>query len=104
MKNRHNLLSSTRPMGVPERELWVAVIFQAIRDASKLEELEYKASVEGDELDPTLKTELLASRRAMNWLSKPSRDLEMVCHLAGISMHSLLAKRDYYLATAYSLN
>ena len=90
-------------MGVPEKELWIAVIFQAIRDASKLQELEYKAEVEGDLLDPTIKTELIASRKAMRWLSKPSKDLEMVCDLAGISMHGLLAKRDYYLATAYSL-
>ena len=47
LKIRNNLLSSTRPASDPERDPWNAVIFQAMRDASMLHELEERHKLRG---------------------------------------------------------
>src|SRR5205807_803506 len=57
-----------------DRRLWVSVLVQAIEDAT----------------NPTTVTTAgrrkLVMRDAREWLTKPSRDLEAVCGMAGVEM------------------
>ncbi len=55
-----------------ERQLWCAVILQAIADAQM-------PDIPSGENDRTV-----ARQRALNWLTKPNRDFSTVCHLAGL--------------------
>jgi len=103
---RNNLLSSTRPASSPERDLWIAIIFQALRDASMLHELEerHKRRSNSDKKRTYhLERDLQAAREAMRWLTKPSADLAEVCLMAGIEVSSILAKRDEFLAGEFEL-
>ena len=98
---RNNLLTSTRPASNPERDLWIAVIFQAIRDASKLHELEQRYKRKSNSSASFLyhlERDLQATHQAMVWLTKPSSDLKEVCDLAGFEMSRILARREQFLA------
>jgi len=100
-KIRNNLLSSTRPVSETERDLWIAVIFQAMRDASMLHELERRHKRRSNSNQKHLyhlERDLQAARQAMAWLTKPSADLTEVCLMAGIEVSSILAKREEFLA------
>ena len=92
-----NLLSSKRPAGSPEQDLWIAVIFQALRDAARLRELEQRHEqwrTSGKPVLPYLERDLNEARKAMAWLTRPSRDLSLVCSLAGIEVDCLLARKE----------
>ena len=98
---RNNLLSSKRPASEPERDLWIAVIFQALRDASMLHELEERHKRLGNSDKKRLyhlERDLQAAREAMRWLTRPSADLTEVCLMAGFEVSSILAKREEFLA------
>ena len=100
-KIRNNLLSSTRPAREPERDLWIAVIFQALRDASRLHELEKRlkrCSNRDKQYLYHIERDLQAAREAMRWLTRPSADLTQVCEMAGFEVSSILAKREQFLA------
>ena len=100
-KIRNNLLSSTRPASNPESDLWIAVIFQALRDASMLHELEERIERRSNSDSKHLyhlERDLQAAREAMRWLTKPSADLTEVCVMAGIEESSILAQREQFLA------
>ena len=100
-KIRNNLLSSTRPASDPERDLWIAVIFQAMRDASMLHKLEERIKQRSNSDSKHLyhlERDLQAAREAMRWLTKPSADLTEVCLMAGFEVSSILAKREEFLA------
>ena len=105
-KIRNNLLSSTRPASNPESDLWIAVIFQAMRDASMLHELErrYERRSNSDRKRLYhLERDLQSAREAMRWLTRPSADLTEVCLMAGFEVSSILAKRDEFLAGEFEL-
>ena len=98
---RNNLLSSTRPVSETERDLWIAVIFQAMRDASMLHELEERHKRLGNSDKKRLyhlERDLQAAREAMRWLTRPSADLTEVCLMAGIEESSILARSEKFLA------
>ena len=100
-KIRNNLLSSTRPASEPERDLWIAVIFQAMRDASMLHELEERHKRRSNSNQKHLyhlERDLQAAREAMRWLTKPSADLTEVCLMAGFEVSSILARSEKFLA------
>ena len=100
-KIRNNLLSSTRPASNPESDLWIAVIFQALRDASMLHELAERHKRLGNSAKNRLyhlERDLQAAREAMRWLTKPSADLTEVCLMAGIEVSSVLARNEKFLA------
>ena len=95
------MLSSTRPASNPESDLWIAVIFQALRDASMLHELEERAKRRSNSDSKHLyhlERDLQAAREAMRWLTKPSADLTEVCEMAGIEVSSILARSEKFLA------
>ena len=92
-----NLLLSKRPASEPEKDLWVAVIYQALKDASKLHTLEgrWKARRKsGKPMMSHLERDVNDARKAMVWLTTPSSDLSLVCEFAGIEVSCLLAKRE----------
>ena len=98
---RNNLLSSTRPASSPERDLWIAIIFQAMRDASMLHELEERHKRRGNsdrKLVYHLERDLQAAREAMRWLTRPSADLTEVCEMADFEVSSILARSEQFLA------
>ena len=100
-KIRNNLLSSTRPVSETERDLWIAVIFQAMRDASMLHELERRHKRRSNSNQKHLyhlEHDLQAARQAMAWLTKPSADLTEVCLMAGFEVSSILARSEKFLA------
>ena len=90
-----NLLSSKRHSSNPERDLWIGVIFQAMRDASMLHELYGKSS---NKCMYHLERDLQATREAMQWLTRPSADLRQDCEMAGFEVSSILARREEFLA------
>ena len=96
-----NLLLSGRPTTSPEQDLWCGVIFQALRDASRLSWLEFtheERTKAGKPMQYHLERDLDAARQAMRWLTNPSEDLSEVCGLAGIEVSGILARRDKFLA------
>ena len=100
-KIRNNLLSSKRPASEPERDLWIAVIFQALRDASMLHELEERLRRRSNSDKKRLyhlERDLQAAREAMRWLTRPSADLTEVCLMAGFEVSSILARSEKFLA------
>ena len=100
-KIRNNLLSSTRPVSETERDLWIAVIFQAMRDASMLHELEERHKRLGNSDKKHLyhlERDLQAAREAMQWLTRPSADLTEGCEMAGFEVSSILARSEQFLA------
>ena len=91
-----NLLSQARRSLDPEKDLWIAVIFQAFRDAVRLKDLEAREAVaikNNKELHQTVAGELEAAREAMEWLTIPSEDLTEVCYLAGLHPDDVLNTR-----------
>jgi len=64
----------------PERSLWAEVLRLAIKDVVKGPMIDgAPAAVRDRERAKTLR-----------WLTTPSRDLQMVCDLAGVEMQSLI--------------
>ena len=94
-----NLLLSKRPASSPEQELWCGVLFQAVRDAARLHELEARQVRRGNSSETYhLQRDLTAARLAMRWLTQPSNDLSEVCSLAGIDEEAILDRRESFLA------
>ena len=92
-----NLLLSGRPATSPEQSLWCGVIYQALKDAGRLHQLQDRyaeRTASGKPMMPHLERDLNEARKAVAWLTKPSRDLAVVCEMAGIEMNSLLAQRE----------
>ncbi len=71
-----------------DRDLWVALLFQAFRDAVRLADLEEKertAKEKNIKLSPAVMRELKAAKEALILLTIPSPDLYAVCEMAGMS-------------------
>ena len=101
-----NLISSARPASNPEQDLWIAVIFQAPKDAARLRKLEaryLRYRYQGKRLPYYLMSELDAARKALAWLTTPSHDLSVVCQMAGFEVDCILAKRDEFMAGKFKL-
>ena len=94
-----NLLLSKRGATSPERDLWCGVLFQAVRDAARLHELEARQARRGNSRETYhLQRDLTAAQQAMRWLTRPSNDLSLVCSLAGIDEEAVLDRRERFLA------
>ena len=92
-----NLLSQSNHSTNGERDLWVAVLFQAFRDAVRLADLEEKerTAIENNKkLSPAVVRELKAAKEAMIWLTRPSPDLYAVCEMAEVSAECVLGSRE----------
>ena len=92
-----NLLSQSNHSTNGERDLWVAVLFQAFRDAVRLADLEEKerrAKDNNKKLSPAVVRELEAAREAVLWLTIPSPDLYEVCEMAEVSAECVLDSRE----------
>ena len=92
-----NLLSQANYSTNVERDLWVAVLFQAFRDAVRLVDLEEKERtvIENHrKLSPAVVRELEAAREAMIWLTRPSPDLYAVCEMAEVEAECVLGSRQ----------
>ena len=92
-----NLLSQANHSTNGERDLWVAVLFQAFRDAVRLVDLEEKerTAIENHRnLSPAVVRELEAAREAIIWLTRPSPDLYAICEMAGVSAECVLDSRE----------
>ena len=63
----------------PERELWQAVLLQVIADAFESPSGVGKAV-----------TRERVKREALDYLTQPSKDLAMLCSLAGVDMGALI--------------
>ena len=64
----------------PERSLWAEVLRLAIKDV-----------VKGPMIDgATAEVRDRERAKMLRWLTTPSRDLEMVCDLAGVEMEALI--------------
>ena len=96
-----NLLSQANHSTNAERDLWVAVLFQAFRDAVRLADLEEKvrtAKEKNKEVSPAVVRELDAAKEAIIWLTRPSPDLYAVCEMAGISADRVLDSQEELVA------
>ena len=92
-----NLLSQANHSTNAERDLWVAVLFQAFRDAVRLADLEEKerTAIENHrKVSPAVVRELEAAREAIIWLTRPTPDLYAVCEMAGVSAECVLDSRE----------
>ena len=92
-----NLLSQSNHSTNGEKDLWVAVLFQAFRDAVRLADLEAKErrAIENNrKVSPAVVRELEAAREAMLWLTIPSPDLYDVCEMAEVSAECVLGSRE----------
>ena len=92
-----NLLSQSNHSTNSEKDLWVAVLFQAFRDAVRLADLEAKErrAIENNrKVSPAVVRELEAAREAMLWLTIPSLDLYEVCEMTEVSAECVLDSRE----------
>ena len=92
-----NLLSQSNHSTNSEKDLWVAVLFQAFRDAVRLADLEEKvrtAKENNKEISPAVVRELEAAKEAIIWLTRPTPDLYAVCEMAGVSAECVLDSRE----------
>ena len=92
-----NLLSQANHSSNAEKDLWVSVLFQAFRDAVRLNDLEEKvrtAKEKNKEVSPAVIRELEAAKEAMIWLTRPSPDLYAVCEMAEVSAECVLDSRE----------
>ena len=92
-----NLLSQSNHSTNGERDLWVAVLFQAFRDAVRLADLEEKerrAIENNKKVSPAVVRELEAAREAIIWLTRPTPDLHAVCEMAEVSAECVLGSRE----------
>ena len=92
-----NLLSQANHSTNVERDLWVAVLFQAFRDAVRLVDLEEKerTAIENHrKVSPAVVRELEAAREAIIWLTRPTPDLYAVCEMAGVSAECVLDSQE----------
>lgn len=63
----------------PERNLWLEVLYRTVEDATK-----------GPRHVPQPADKALIMREARDYLTRPSRDLAMVCALAGVDMGAVI--------------
>ena len=63
----------------PERNLWLEVLYRTVEDATK-----------GPRHVPKPADKALIMREARDYLTRPSRDLAMVCALAGVDMWAVI--------------
>ena len=95
------MLLSGRPATSPEQDLWCGVMFQALRDASRLkrlQEISQQREASGKSMLYHLERDLVAAKQALKWLTNRSRDLSEVCLLAGIDEDAVLERREKFLA------
>ena len=90
---------SKRSATSPERDLWCGVLFQAVRDAARLHELEARQVRRGNSSETYhLQRDLTAARLTMRWLTQSSRDLSEVCSHVGNDEEAILDPRESFLA------
>lgn len=82
-----------RTIDNPEQALWCEVLRLAIEDAS----CTTSVATPGGE---TAERRAREHAQAVAWLSKPSRDLEFVCDLAGVDMEILIERMVKRIAAA----
>ena len=95
------MLLSGRPATSPEQDLWCGVMFQALRDASRLkrlQEITQQREASGKSMLYHLEQDLVAAKQALKWLTNRSGDLSEVCLLAGIDEDAVLERREKFLA------
>ncbi|SIS57093.1 hypothetical protein [Phaeovulum vinaykumarii] len=63
----------------PERNLWLEVLYRTVEDATK-----------GPRHTPTAHDKVRIKESARDYLTRPSRDLAMVCALAGVDMGAVI--------------
>src|SRR5690606_5713679 len=83
--------NSARNGQVSERELWQAVLLRAVEDALDAPSLGAKES-----------RRQRAMQEARDYLTRPSRDLAMVCSLAGMDMQAVIEGMQKRVAMAPS--
>lgn len=71
---------SSRIIRNPERDLWQSVLLMAIEDA-----LTGPKDLKGNQ-----ELRALQRRRACTYVTRPSKDLSIVCGLAGVDMEALI--------------
>ena len=92
---------SGRPATSSEQDLWCGVLYQALKDASRLkrlQELSQQREDSGKYMLYHLESDLIAAKQALKWLTNRSGDLSEVCLLAGIDEDAVLERREKFLA------
>ena len=89
-----------------ERHLWIAVIHQAISDASRIEVLKELLVINRDSPQrlSAIKADLFEAERSLVWLTRPSADLTEVCCLAGIDVNAILDRREQHRAGKFAVS
>ena len=88
-----------------ERHLWIAVIHQAISDASRIEVLKELLVINRDSPQrlSAVTAELFEAERSLVRLTTPSADLTEVCCLAGIDVNAILDRREQHRAGKFGV-
>lgn len=88
-----------------ERHLWLEVIFQAIKDASRIDLLQrlLESNIDKPQRFSAIKSELFEAQRSLSWLTTPSKDLAEVCNLAGMEVDAILDRRAQHLAGSFGV-
>jgi len=88
-----------------ERHLWIAVIHQAISDASRIEVLKELLVINRDSPQrlSAVTAELFEAERSLVWLTTPSADLTEVCCLAGFDVNAILDRREQHRAGKFGV-
>jgi len=88
-----------------ERHLWIAVIHQAISDASRIEVLKELLVINRDSPQrlSAVTAELFEAERSLVRLTTPSADLTEVCCLAGIDVNAILDRREQHRAGRFGV-
>lgn len=73
----------------PERNLWLEVLYRTVEDATK-----------GPRHVPKPADKALIMREARDYLTRPSRDLAMICALAGVDMGAVVEAMREKIAEA----
>ncbi len=96
---------SGRPATSPEQDLWCGVLYQALKDASRLkrlQELSQQREASGKSMLYHLERDLIAAKQALKWLTNRSGDLSEVCLLAGVDEDAVLERREKFLAGEFA--
>ena len=89
-----------------ERHLWIAVIHQAISDASRIEVLKELLVINRDSPQrlSAVQADLFEVERSLVWVTTPSADLTEVCCLAGIDVNAILDRREQHRAGKFAVS
>ena len=77
----------------PEWNLWLEVLYRTVEDATK-----------GPRHVPKPADKALIMREARDYLTRPSRDLAMVCALAGVDMGAVIDRMRGMILPPISTN